>query len=213
MLALSSLIARQALPQGQRCLTRGAFQNSSDSGRIETIVGPMFSGKTTELFRRIRRFRWAKKSVVTIKFEDDTRYDRERAATHDRVTEEALGARKLQDLLPELADKDVVGIDEGHFFPDLAEVADELANQGKIVLVAALDADFRREPFPEVARLIAKSETVEKLDAVCIECGDSASFSKRISSEQQLHLVGGADKYACMCRSCYQKQPKASRLI
>lgn len=164
----------------------------------------MFSGKTTELMRRMRRYTHAKKRCQVIKYSKDIRYDAECASTHDRQKCAAVGCTRLSELDPQsLMDVDVIGIDEGQFFPDCVEFADRWASQGKVVIVAALDATFERKPFGAILDLIPLAETVCKLNAVCMLCHREASFTKRIGSETAVEVIGGADKYLSTCRACF----------
>lgn len=181
-----------------------ASTHSSDlEGHIELVFGPMFSGKTTELMRRIRRYTHAKKRCQVIKYSKDTRYDDTCASTHDLQKCEARGASQLSELSEEsLEPLDVIGIDEGQFFPDVVEFSDRWASRGKVVIVAALDATFERKPFRTI-ELVPLAETVVKLNAVCMMCHRDASFTRRIGSETAVEVIGGADKYLSTCRRCF----------
>jgi len=164
----------------------------------------MFSGKTTELLRRIRRYTIAKRKCLVIKYNKDTRYDAECAATHDRQTEKAISAGILSDVpTAALSSADVVGIDEGQFFSDVVEFSEKMANQGKVVIVAALDGTFERKPFGAILGLIPLAEQVIKLSAVCMLCNEEAAFTKRLSSETKVEVIGGQDKYISTCRRCF----------
>lgn len=183
----------------------------SARGEIRLLLGPMFARKSTEMLLMVDRYRIAKKKVFLIKFARDTRYDsKDEIVTHDQLKKEAHPCDKLSDLAknPELQEAQVVGIDEGQFFPDIAEFCEEQANLGKIVIVAALDGNFRREPFGEIYKLIPLCEEVRKLNAVCMNCHDSdAHFSKKIYFENQNTStdidIGGEEKYMAVCRGCY----------
>eukprot|EP00762_Andalucia_godoyi_P000692 ANDGO_05408.mRNA.1 Thymidine kinase len=176
---------------------------SDHEGHIQLIIGPMFAGKSTELMRRIRRYNVAKKRCVLIKFKADTRYSAECMATHDRQTIAAKGALTLAEVETDVEHVDVIGIDEGQFFPDLVPFCEKHANAGRTIIISALDATFQRKAFPNVAELIPMAESVEKLTAVCMKCSRAASFSKRISAECEVNIIGGADKYVSVCRACY----------
>ena len=117
----------------------------------------------------------------------------------------ALPCKMLDEARDKCADHDVIGIDEGQFFPDLVDFCDEMANAGKIVIVAALDGDFRRKPFGSVLELVPLAESVTKLTAVCTSCFGTASFSKRIVNDTAVECIGGADKYIAVCRACFHK--------
>ena len=177
------------------------------SGEIQVIYGPMFSGKSTELLRRIRRFRVRNDSCVLLKTKDN-RYidDDDKVVTHDQHNFlEALSCDYLFEKFEEVKHFDVIGIDEGQFFKDIIPFSEALANSGKIVIVACLDSDFRREPFGSICELIAKAEKITKLSSICHYCKDDAAFSARITSETAIKVIGGRDKYRPVCRSCYSE--------
>ena len=174
---------------------------------IHLIIGPMFSGKSSELIRRIKRHTIAKRKCVVLKYIKDTRYSNKNTlSTHDLVQYNAIPCDKLEDVKKKVIKEeyDVIGIDEGQFFPDLIQFCETMANEyKKLVIVAGLDSTFERKPFENIIGLVPLSETVMKLNAVCVNCGQDASFSKRIGNETQLEVIGGADKYIAVCRSCY----------
>lgn len=163
----------------------------------------MFSGKTGEMFRVVRRHMIAKKQCIVIKYSLDTRYAVEEASTHDHFKMSATPAVALADVRAKCMQHEVIGIDEGQFFPDVVEFAEEMANLGKTVIVACLDGTFQRKPFGRVLELLALAESVTKLSAVCMLCQANAAFSKRIGSETAVEVIGGADKYVAVCRACY----------
>ena len=163
----------------------------------------MFSGKSTELIRRLKRLQIANYQCLIVKYANDTRYDQESIATHDRQTLKAVSVAKLNDLKVNLDDFDVIGIDEGQFFPDILEFSETMANAGKSVIVAALDGTFQRKPFESVLQLVPLAEHVVKLNAVCMVCFGEGSYTKRTSTDQEVEVIGGADKYMAVCRSCY----------
>jgi len=179
-----------------------SIMNQQNKGQIQLILGPMFSGKSTELIRRLKRFQVAKYEVLIVKYAKDVRYDEFKLATHDKQTLPAVSATTLEDLTKQAEDFDVIGIDEGQFFPDIGW-AEKMANRGKVVLIAALDGTFQRKPFPTILELIPLAENVTKLNAVCMNCFGEAAFSKRTSEEDSLEVIGGADKYMAVCRDCY----------
>eukprot|EP00824_Muranothrix_gubernata_P010392 TRINITY_DN23398_c0_g3_i1.p1 TRINITY_DN23398_c0_g3~~TRINITY_DN23398_c0_g3_i1.p1 ORF type:complete len:316 (+),score=31.38 TRINITY_DN23398_c0_g3_i1:41-949(+) len=136
-------------------------------GHVQLIIGPMFSGKSTELLRRIRRYTYSRRRCLVIKYRKDTRYSADCMATHDRQSISAHPCEQLSEVESIVSNYDVVGVDEGQFYPDIAEWAEEQANRGKVVIVAALDGTFQRKPFGRVLDLIPLSESVTKLTAVC----------------------------------------------
>ncbi|KAF6097665.1 thymidine kinase 1 [Phyllostomus discolor] len=168
----------------------------------EVILGPMFSGKSTELMRRVQRFQIAQYKCLVIKYAKDTRYSN-LFSTHDRNTMEALPACQLRDTTQEALGVDVIGIDEGQFFPDIVEFSEAMANSGKTVIVAALDGTFQRKAFGAILNLVPLAESVVKLNAVCMECFREAAYTKRLGLEKEVEVIGGADKYHAVCRLCY----------
>eukprot|EP00035_Acanthoeca_spectabilis_P035607 m.35526 g.35526 ORF g.35526 m.35526 type:complete len:295 (+) comp7451_c0_seq1:210-1094(+) len=182
-------------------------------GEIQLIMGPMFAGKSTELVRRLKRYMYANLNCVVLKHNIDHRFtDREAEvgylSTHDNVNVmQAHRVHRLRDAKTVLEDADVIGIDEGQFFDDLVPFCDEAAEEGKVVIVSALDGTFLRTPFGSVGELIPKCESVVKLTAVCAECGDSAPFSARLVADSTTTLIGGRDEYAPMCRRHWREPP------
>lgn len=177
-------------------------------GTIELIIGGMFSGKTTELFRRVKRYNMAGENAVIFRFSGDTRYTRENlASSHDLEQMAAIPVTLLWDAAGYAEKADVIAIDEGQFIPDLLTFAEHMANAGKRVIIAALDGDYQRQPFANSAipALLCKAESVTKLNAICFCCKRDAAFTRRIDTtivEQQ--DIGGADKYVASCRSCFE---------
>lgn len=184
-------------------------------GNIQTIFGPMFSGKTSELMRRIRRHRLAQKSCLVINFVGENRYSVDTQITsHDLVSIPALKVARLSQIPEEqLRDKQVIAIDEGQFFEDIFEKSEEWANQGKIVIVAALDCTFQMKPFHRITELLAISESVDKLSSVCLDCGKDAAFTKRTTDHQAIELMGGIEMYKPVCRACFLgREPESDPL-
>jgi len=171
-------------------------------GSIHLIIGPMFSGKTTELFRLVRRHKLAGKEVVVVKSSKDNRFDKVQACTHDMNKMEAITSYDIASIHEELKRYDVIGIDEGQFFEDIAYFAEKLANSGRTVIIAALNGDYRQKSFQTVTSLFSISDKIEKLSAVCHTCGHSASFTYRISESTELEVIGGKEAYLAVCRSC-----------
>jgi len=166
---------------------------------IHLVIGPMFAGKSSELIRKLRRYRAANKSVAVLKPVLDTRCSTDIVETHDNTTIPARSVSSLCDYVP---DADVIGVDEGQFFPDLARTCELWASQGKIVIVAALDGTYQRKPFLVVSELIPLCEEVVRLTAVCHSCGEDAAFSRRLGDSDDPILIGGADLYVASCRKC-----------
>lgn len=173
-------------------------------GRIEVIAGGMFSGKSEELVRRLRRATIARKRVVAIKHSSDDRYHQAHIGCHTGVTFEATPLKTVEEIALYLdRDIDVVGIDEGQFFePGLAELCESLANRGVRVLVAGLDQDSSGKPFGPIPSLMAVAEEVTKLHAVCLVCGEEASRSYHKAGKTEQVEVG-ASQYEARCRMCW----------
>ncbi|KAH9519778.1 Thymidine kinase, cytosolic [Bulinus truncatus] len=178
------------------------------SGQIQIIFGPMFSGKTTELMRRMKRYQIANYRCLIVKYAKDVRYDMNGIATHDRQTLAAVSAEVLSDLHSEALKHDIIGIDEGQFFPDVVQFCDKLANQGKVVIVAALDGTFQKKGFGDILNLVPLAEHVLKLTAVCMNCYNEASFTKRKGLETEVEVIGGSEKYLAVCRDCFASPRK-----
>jgi len=185
-------------------------------GWIEVIYGPMFSGKSTELIRRIRRYTKANKSAIVAKYSKDNRTDlcdEVTLVTHDKTTYHATsfseGDLLLKSTFKKLMEYDVIGIDESQFFIGIIDFCQRLANLGKIVIVAALDSSFLMEPFAKkgvkITDLIALAEKVDKLTAVCETCfSEMGAFSRRVGdSSTELEIIGGQETYVAQCRRCY----------
>lgn len=176
-------------------------------GRIEVICGSMFSGKTEELIRRLRRARIACQRVEIYKPAIDTRYAEEEVVSHDRTALASTPVEAAAAILLLASEAEVVGIDEAQFFDEgLVEVCTELANRGKRVIAAGLDMDFRGEPFGPMPALCAVAEEVTKVHAVCVRCGALAYVSHRLVSGERRVLLGEMQEYEPLCRSCYNKE-------
>lgn len=222
-------------------------------GRMELIIGPMFSGKTTELLRRIRRHTIAGRKSFLVKYASDARYEenvypevdsktcegeksfqnisREPAVnsknttvietkkqrfvvTHDGANQQSVAVDRLESLFKLFSndsgtgysnaflDSEVIGIDEGQFFPDLLPICEQFANMGKIVIVAGLDSDFQKKPFGKILDLVSLCDEIVKLSAICA-CGKEAIFTKRTSEDKEIVVIGGKEKYTPVCRRCY----------
>ncbi|XP_054391769.2 thymidine kinase, cytosolic isoform X1 [Pongo abelii] len=186
--AVQSTWVRELPGGAMSCVNLPTVLPSSPSktrGQIQVILGPMFSGKSTELMRRVRRFQIAQYKCLVIKYAKDTRYSSS-FCTHDRNTMEALPACLLRDVAQEALGVAVIGIDEGQFFPDIVEFCEAMANAGKTVIVAALDGTFQRKPFGAILNLVPLAESVVKLTAVCMECFREAAYTKRLGTEKEV---------------------------
>ncbi|CAD5117465.1 DgyrCDS6233 [Dimorphilus gyrociliatus] len=184
-------------------MSNNFHQMHRGGGRIQIIFGPMFSGKTSELIRRMKRFQVANYHCLVVKYENDTRYDQQCLATHDKQVLSAVSTSKLEKIRQLAENCDVIGVDEGQFFPDIVEFCEDMANRGKIIIISALDGTFQRKPFGEILELVPLAENVTKLTAVCMTCYGDASFTKRKGGEKEIEVIGGMEKYLAVCRTCY----------
>jgi len=179
-----------------------------DIGWIEVICGSMFSGKTEELIRRVRRAQYARQKTQLFKPALDDRYGTATIASHDQRSLECVPLEKISDIYEHLdADTEVVGLDEAQFFgEDLVEVCEDLANRGLRVIVAALDQDYLGKPFGAIPNLLAVAEYITKNLAICVRCGNPANRSQRIRGSQDRIQVGGGDAYEPRCRACFRPE-------
>jgi thymidine kinase len=183
-----------------------------NGGWIEIVCGSMFSGKTEELIRRVRRARIAKQKVQVFKPALDQRYHAEQVASHDGLQWEAVPVSNAREILERLEpDTTVVAVDEAQFFDwELSEVCNHLAERGVRVILAGLDMDFRGEPFGPMPLLMAEAEEVTKLQAICVTCGAPASRTQRLidgrpaAFDDPVILVGGSESYEARCRHCHE---------
>ena len=179
--------------------------NTSNEGRIELILGPMFSGKSTRLIETIRKFTYKAKKTIMIKYFADQRYsEKSEVVTHDFIKYDSINCKNLKDSLETLKKYDVIGIDEGQFFPDLVEICEELALLKKIIIIAALNGDFRMEPFPVISKIISKADKIKLLKAYCFNCHKDAYFSLRIVQSNETVLIGAGEAYKPACRECHK---------
>ncbi|MFH1263234.1 MAG: thymidine kinase [Pseudomonadota bacterium] len=181
-----------------------------DTGWIEVICGSMFSGKTEELIRRIKRARIAKQKTIIFKPQIDIRYSAEHVVSHDQQKAEAIQVADASEILEKAEEYHVIGIDEAQFFKNnLAEVCNKLANRGKRVIVAGLDQDYRGAPFDPMPALLAIAEYITKDLAICVVCGNPANRTQRISAQTERIVVGASDSYEARCRRCHTVPPQA----
>jgi thymidine kinase len=175
------------------------------TGSIEVITGSMFSGKSEELIRRVRRAQIAKQTVQLFKPKVDARYSADEIVSHSDMKMPSQVVASAGEILAAVGpDTDVVAIDEGQFFdPAIVEVANRLANEGRRVIVAGLDQDFRGRPFEPMPQLMAVAEYVDKTLAICMRCGAPANRSQRLVARSDRVVVGGAHEYEARCRSCF----------
>ncbi len=185
--------------------------SASKRGWIEVICGSMFSGKTEELIRRLKRAEYAKQKIEIFKPAIDTRYHEQMVVSHNENAIRSTPVTSSSSILLYANDIDVVGIDEAQFFDmELVNVCNTLANRGVRVIIAGLDTDFRGLPFGPIPNLMAVAEYVTKVHAICIRCGYLAHHSYRIGSEESLVVLGEKQEYEALCRDCYNNQKHTS---
>ncbi len=174
-------------------------------GWIEVIVGSMFSGKSEELIRRLRRAKIARMKVQVFKPKIDVRYSHSEIVSHSEMRHDSLTIEKAREILEHIQHgTEVVGIDEAQFLDtDLVRIANELANHGKRVIIAGLDQDFTGRPFEPMPQLLAIAEFITKTHAICVKCGRTANYSQRTFQSEAQVEVGAADKYEARCRKCF----------
>ncbi|KAG8172505.1 hypothetical protein JTE90_017586 [Oedothorax gibbosus] len=191
---LNSLSAKQSIAMFRAV-------HSPIRGQIQLIFGPMFSGKTTELVRRLNRYRMAGQCCLFVTYGKDRQGIFQSVSTHDKQSHSAIRATTLADLRTLAIYYSVIAIDEGQFFPDVETFAEDMADRGKIVIVAALDGTFQRKAFGNMLQLVPLAESVVKLTAICMLCFGEASFTQRVGPPDI--RVG---EYKSVCRTCYQQQ-------
>ena len=180
------------------------MNSESGEGKIELILGPMFSGKSTRLIELMRKYVYKAKKTIMVKFYADQRYtEKSEVVTHDLIKYDSINCKILRDSFDTFKNYDVIGIDEGQFFPDLVEISEKLAHLNKTVIIAALNGDFRMEPFPVIARIIPKADKIKLLKAYCFNCHRDAKFSLRIVQNNDTVLIGAGEAYKPACRECH----------
>ncbi|MGQ9619357.1 MAG: thymidine kinase [Bacteroidales bacterium] len=191
-----------------------AVRTDRKRGSVEVITGSMFSGKTEELIRRLKRAQFAGLKVEIFKPSVDTRYSGSRVVSHDEKSISSTPVDNASSILLLAGDCDIVGIDEAQFFDNsIVEVCNKLADEGKRVVIAGLDMDFVGRPFGPMPYLLAIAEYITKVHAICTRCGNLAQYSFRKSSEAQQVLLGEKDIYEPLCRNCYNKARKTKLKI
>ncbi len=181
-------------------------ENYRKSGCVEVICGSMFSGKTEELIRRLKRAQFANQKIAIFKPIIDVRYSEVEVVSHDLHSIKSTPISDAASMLEIPAEVEVVGIDEAQFFGEnLVEVCQALANRGVRVIIAGLDTDFQGNPFGPMPRLMAIAEDVQKVHAICVRCGNLANHSHRLSKSSDLVVLGEKDIYEPLCRECYNK--------
>jgi thymidine kinase len=182
------------------------IHNRKKVGSIEVIAGSMFSGKTEELIRRLKRAKIARQTVEIFKPDIDIRYSKNEVVSHDENSIQSTPVGNSANILLLSGNVDVIGIDEAQFFDKgLVDVATKLANMGIRVIVAGLDMDFKGIPFGPIPELMAVADHITKVHAICVKCGNIAQFSHRLSEKEQTVLLGEKDVYEPLCRGCFRE--------
>lgn len=176
-----------------------------NAGWVEVIAGSMFSGKSEELIRRLRRAKIARQKVQVFKPELDSRFADNQIVSHSEMRHDSSNSRSAAEILEKVdPDTEVVGIDEGQFFDnELVRVANELARRGVRVIIAGLDQDYTGKPWEPMPQLLAIAEYITKTHAICMRCGQPANYSQRTFESEERVAVGASDKYEARCRGCF----------
>ena len=192
-------------PEDSEVPARREHPAAARAGWIEVIAGSMFSGKSEELIRRLRRARIARQKVQVFKPEIDARFSNNHIVSHSEMKHESSNVRTAQEIRANvLPDTEVVGIDEGQFFDnDLIAIANELAERGMRVIIAGLDQDYTGKPWEPMPQLLAVAEYITKTHAICMRCGQPANYTQRTFESEERVAVGGAGMYEARCRSCF----------
>ena len=179
-------------------------QLPTDTGWIEVITGCMFSGKTEELIRRLRRAQIAKQKVKIFKPKIDLRYSKNSIMSHNEQSLPSILIENIIEVVEQASDAQVIGIDEAQFFnEETVHICNKLASQGKRVIVAGLDQDYTGKPFEPIPQLLAIAEYITKQHAICVVCGNPADKTQRKTTESERVIVGAADIYEARCRKCH----------
>ncbi len=184
---------------------------TKDLGWIEVIVGSMFSGKTEELIRRLRRAQIANQKIAIFKPKIDTRYSKGHIVSHNAQRIPSVAVSNASEILDLAGEAKVVAIDEGQFFSaEIIDVCEKLATEGRRVIVAGLDQDYKGKPFEPMPQIMAIAESVTKTLAICVVCGNPANKTQRIVVDSQRVVIGENDIYEARCRNCYEDPPNAA---
>ena len=196
---------RSIEPDENEVPARKEHRSATNAGWIEVIAGSMFSGKSEELIRRLRRARIARQRIQVFKPEIDSRYSNNHIVSHSEIKHESANVRTAAEIRARVeAETEVVGIDEGQFFDnELIRVANELAERGVRVIIAGLDQDYTGKPWEPMPQLLAIAEYITKTHAICVRCGQPANYSQRIFESEERVAVGAAGMYEARCRQCF----------
>jgi len=198
-------MTRSLEPDENEVPARKEYPGVARAGWIEVIAGSMFSGKSEELIRRLRRAKIARQKVQVFKPEIDARFSDDHIVSHSEIRHESVNVRTAEEIRQSVQpDTEVVGIDEGQFFNnDLIPIANELAQRGIRVIIAGLDQDYTGKPWEPMPQLLAIAEYITKTHAICMKCGQPANYTQRTFESEERVAVGGAGMYEARCRSCF----------
>ncbi len=196
---------RSVEPEDSEVPARREHTAAVRAGWVEVIAGSMFSGKSEELIRRLRRAKIARQKVQVFKPEIDARFSNDHIVSHSEMRHESTNVRTAQDIRRGVhPETEVVGIDEGQFFDnELIAVANDLARQGVRVIIAGLDQDYTGKPWEPMPQLLAVAEYITKTHAICMKCGQPANYTQRTFESEERVAVGGAGMYEARCRTCF----------
>ncbi len=196
---------RSIEPDENEVPARKEHRSATNAGWIEVIAGSMFSGKSEELIRRLRRARIARQRIQVFKPEIDSRFSDNHIVSHSEIKHESANVRTAAEIRARVEpNTEVVGIDEGQFFDsELVAIANELAERGVRVIIAGLDQDYTGKPWEPMPQLLAIAEYITKTHAICVKCGQPANYSQRIFESEERVAVGAAGMYEARCRQCF----------
>jgi len=181
-------------------------QDGKTQGWIEVVCGSMFSGKTEELLRRIKRAKFANQKILLVKPSIDVRYSDKNVVSHQGTSQDAVMVNNAEEIIDVWENEKVVAIDEAQFFDDsILSVCNQLSKSGVRVIVAGLDMDYLGNPFGPIPNLLAIAEYVTKVHAICVSCGNLAQFSHRIVNNDEQVVLGAVEEYEPLCRTCFNK--------
>ena len=204
-MSATATMIRSIEPDENEVPARKEHPGAKQAGWIEVIAGSMFSGKSEELIRRLRRAKIARQKVQVFKPEIDSRFSDNHIVSHSEIKHESSNVRSAAEIRASVEpDTEVVGIDEAQFFDnDLIRVANDLAERGVRVIIAGLDQDYTGRPFEPMPQLLSVAEFITKTHAICVKCGGTANYSQRTVESEERVEVGASDKYEARCRMCF----------
>ncbi|HSQ24563.1 MAG TPA: thymidine kinase [Pyrinomonadaceae bacterium] len=204
-MSTTAKMIRPIEPDENEVPARKEHPGTRQAGWVEVIAGSMFSGKSEELIRRLRRARIARQKVQVFKPQIDARFSHNHIVSHSEMKHESSNVRTAEEIRANVeADTEVVGIDEGQFFDNaLVAIANELAERGVRVIIAGLDQDYTGKPWEPMPQLLAVAEYITKTHAICMKCGQAANYTQRTFESEERVAVGGAGMYEARCRTCF----------